>query len=655
MTVHVSGHDCVLADGVKETTQTTGTGTYELDGALAGSVSFVTGVGGGNKTLYRAQSGTSWEIGVGTVASGAPPTLARTEILKSSNNDNAVNWTGGTIDIFVTAPAALLDQITPATLPGTAGDGSTNDRDALQTLIDALPSGGILDLLGTTYRVDSTLDLKADMTLRNGTLDFSNAADGDVLLSLIGSQGSIVALTANAAEGGTTVTVGSVSGFAAGDYVLIGSEQAYDASDTASWRGEINIVSSAVSTTITLTIPLQQAYTTATSASVRKLTQATNVRIENLECIGKSTNDNNQRAIDVQFGRFIDIQGCRFIGFSDASVRLFQTVESAVNYCRFRTQHDSTLAYGITFVNGTQDCIASNNHFQDVRHSLSTNNVSSTFGIPRRIKFIGNNVIDSAPAVGGSGGDAIDTHAAAEDIEIISNTVHASSGVGIHVGCSRAVILGNEITNTASYGIYYNNETDRAGEIIIANNRIRGAGDMGIRVTQGVAGTTANLQSVVISGNLISGAGGHGVFVKTEGVQDNFNIAISGNSIHAPGGDGIHVTFLLGATIVGNTIRSPSGSAIEVNECHRVAVAGNTVLSDAAAPLILFAAPSSSQNSNSSITGNVIGPTTGTTAEFGIQLVNNVNNVAVVGNVVIATAGISSGSGTGHVVASNVA
>ncbi|HJQ86068.1 MAG TPA: hypothetical protein VJ820_01200 [Propionibacteriaceae bacterium] len=106
----MNGHVCVLADGVKETTQTTGTGTYELDGALAGSVSFVTGVGGGNKTLYRAQSGTSWEIGVGTVAAGSPPTLARTEILKSSNSDNAVNWTAGAKDIFVTAPAALLDQ-----------------------------------------------------------------------------------------------------------------------------------------------------------------------------------------------------------------------------------------------------------------------------------------------------------------------------------------------------------------------------------------------------------------------------------------------------------------------------------------------------------------------------------------------------------------
>ncbi len=130
MTVHVSGHDCVLADGVKETTQTTGTGTYELDGAQSGSVSFVVGVGNGNKTLYRVQSGSSWEIGVGTVATGSPPTLARTEILKSSNSDNAVNWTTGTKDIFVVAPAALLDQILPrVTLSGAIATTSGNEHD----------------------------------------------------------------------------------------------------------------------------------------------------------------------------------------------------------------------------------------------------------------------------------------------------------------------------------------------------------------------------------------------------------------------------------------------------------------------------------------------------------------------------------------------
>ena len=93
----------VLKDRVKETTTTTGTGTYTLAGAVTGFEAFST-VGNGNTTYYCCTDGTDFEVGVGTyTASGT--TLARTTILQSSNSDAAVNWTSGTRDIFCTQPA----------------------------------------------------------------------------------------------------------------------------------------------------------------------------------------------------------------------------------------------------------------------------------------------------------------------------------------------------------------------------------------------------------------------------------------------------------------------------------------------------------------------------------------------------------------------
>jgi hypothetical protein len=97
----------VVKDRVKETTTTTGTGTVTLAGASTGFQSFAA-IGDTNSTYYAivAQTGTEWEVGVGTYTSSGT-TLSRTTVLSSSNSGSLVNFSAGTKDVFVAYPAEL--------------------------------------------------------------------------------------------------------------------------------------------------------------------------------------------------------------------------------------------------------------------------------------------------------------------------------------------------------------------------------------------------------------------------------------------------------------------------------------------------------------------------------------------------------------------
>lgn len=95
----------VLKDRVKETSTTTGTGTFTLAGAATGFQSFSV-IGNGNTTFYCIvdSAAGAWEVGIGTYTSSGT-TLSRDTILESSNSGAAVNFGSGSKDVFVTYPA----------------------------------------------------------------------------------------------------------------------------------------------------------------------------------------------------------------------------------------------------------------------------------------------------------------------------------------------------------------------------------------------------------------------------------------------------------------------------------------------------------------------------------------------------------------------
>lgn len=134
----------VLADRVKETTGSTGTGDVSLAGATVGFQRFADAVGDGNTTYYAISlvDDGEFEVGLGTYLA-ATNSLRRDEVFQSSNNGSLVDFSTGTKDVFVVYPAnravvvegATVDIPNSATVPVVSGGtGANNDSAARSNL-----------------------------------------------------------------------------------------------------------------------------------------------------------------------------------------------------------------------------------------------------------------------------------------------------------------------------------------------------------------------------------------------------------------------------------------------------------------------------------------------------------------------------------------
>lgn len=97
----------VIADRVRETTTTTGTGDYTLAGAVTGYQSFSDVCSDSDTVYYVVTNNIDFEIGLGTFTLSGT-TLARTTVYQSTNSDSSVNWGAGSKDVFITVPADKL-------------------------------------------------------------------------------------------------------------------------------------------------------------------------------------------------------------------------------------------------------------------------------------------------------------------------------------------------------------------------------------------------------------------------------------------------------------------------------------------------------------------------------------------------------------------
>ena len=174
----------VIADRVRETTTTTGTGTLSLDGAVVGFQAF-TAVGNNNTTYYTIQGTTEWEVGIGTYLSN---TLSRDTVLSSSNGGSKLLLTAGTKDVFVTLPAgktviSVAGKVGEVTLSNTdiSGLGTMSTQNANSVTI----TGGTATLTSlSTPTVQATNSAGLSLKNASGTTQLSMGAGGGDNLTL---------------------------------------------------------------------------------------------------------------------------------------------------------------------------------------------------------------------------------------------------------------------------------------------------------------------------------------------------------------------------------------------------------------------------------------------------------------------------------------
>ena len=201
-----------VADRVQETTNSPGTGTATLLGAVSGYQSFSTGIGINNTTYYviADQLGTNWEVGLGALNSTGT-VLTRTTVYSSSNGGSTVNFATGLQYVWCDFPASkaltTFSAGTTGLTPNTATSGAITLAGTLGTAnggtnLTSFTSGGAVYATSTSALTTGTLPIVSGGTNSTATPTAGGAGYG---------TGTAHAYTAAGTSGQALISAGAAA------------------------------------------------------------------------------------------------------------------------------------------------------------------------------------------------------------------------------------------------------------------------------------------------------------------------------------------------------------------------------------------------------------------------------------------------------------
>jgi len=192
----------VVADRVKETTTTTGTGAITLAGAEVNFVAFSSVLSDGDTTYYAIVDDASqdFEVGLGTYATSGN-TLTRTTVLASSNGGSAVDLSAGSKEVFINYPAGksvYLNDSGQLVIGGTAVTSTAVELNILDGVTATTAEINILDgVTASTAEInilDGVTASTAEINILDGVTSTTaelNLVDGSSANTVVNSKAVI--------------------------------------------------------------------------------------------------------------------------------------------------------------------------------------------------------------------------------------------------------------------------------------------------------------------------------------------------------------------------------------------------------------------------------------------------------------------------------
>lgn len=212
----------VLADRVKESTTTTGTGAVTLGGAFTGFRAFSV-IGNGNTTYYTISDSATgdWEVGIGTYTS-ASNSLSRDTVLSSSNAGALVAFAAGTKEVIITQPSGRAVYV----------DGTNVAAANSATIPNALLANSSVTVGSTAISLGGTATTLAGLTSVAST-GFTGALTGNASTATTLQTARTIAIsgavtgTATSFNGSANITIPTTVSTTQGGVVYGGSATAY--------------------------------------------------------------------------------------------------------------------------------------------------------------------------------------------------------------------------------------------------------------------------------------------------------------------------------------------------------------------------------------------------------------------------------------------